>query len=155
MKKNKGGRPTKYTKELADNICDQLSDGKSLRSVCREESMPSKATVFKWLREIKEFSDQYTKAKIEGADALVEDILDIADDGSNDWMETNDPNNPGYRLNGEHYQRSRLRVDTRKWIASKMKPKKYGDKIDMTTDGKPLPTPILGGITNVSTDNID
>lgn len=105
--------------------------GKSMRTVLKADGMPVMDTVFRWLREKPEFSDQYVKAKAESADALVEEIIDIADSGSNDWMENNDPNNPGYRVNGEHIQRSRLRVDSRKWIASKLKPKKYGEKLDM------------------------
>ena len=63
------------------------------------------------------------------ADFHAEEILEISDNGSNDWMVENDPDNPGYKLNGEHLQRSKLRVDTRKWIASKFKPNTYADKI--------------------------
>lgn len=129
--KNKGGRPSIYTQELADRICAELAMGKSMRTVLKADGMPVMDTVFRWLREKPEFSDQYVKAKAESADALVEEIIDIADSGSNDWMENNDPDNPGYRVNGEHIQRSRLRVDSRKWIASKLKPKKYGEKLDM------------------------
>ena len=66
------------------------------------------------------------------ADALAEETLEIADDGKNDWMLDNDPDNPGYKLNGEHVQRSRLRVDARKWFASKVAPKKYGEKVEQT-----------------------
>ena len=129
--KNKGGRPSIYTQELADRICAELALGKSMRTVLKAEGMPSMDTVFRWLREKPEFSEHYVKAKAESADALVEEMIDIADSGTNDWMENNDPNNPGYRVNGEHIQRSRLRVDTRKWIAAKLKPRKYGEKLDM------------------------
>ena len=138
-----GGRPTDYTQELADKICDGLSDGKSLRTVCKEEDMPDKSTVFRWLRTYKEFQDQYTRAKEEATDALADEITDIADDGSNDWMEIN---KGGYKmtiLDREHVDRSKLRIETRKWIMAKMKPKKYGDKVDLTTNGKDLPSPIL------------
>lgn len=123
------GRPSIYSKELADTICERLADGTSLRTVCLAEDMPAKSTVFKWLREIPGFSDQYARSKEEAADAMVEDILDIADNGANDWMALNDPDNPGYKQNGEAVNRSRLRVDTRKWIASKLKAKKYGDSM--------------------------
>ena len=129
------GRPTKYSEEMADKICSLLSEGRSLRSICREDDMPCKASVFKWLREIDQFSDQYAKAKEEASDAMFEDIQDIADNGSNDWIEINDPDNPGYRVNGENIQRSKLRVDARKWMMSKMKPKKYGDKIQTEHSG--------------------
>lgn len=131
-----GGRPTKYSQALADKICARLAMGESMRSVSRDPAMPVPSTMFKWIRERPEFSKQYTKAKEESADALYEDLIDIADDGSNDWMEKNDPDNPGYQFNGEHYQRSRLRLDTRKWMASKMKPKKYGDRQALDVGGQ-------------------
>lgn len=140
------GAPSIYTQELADAICDLLASGMSMRSVAKKEGMPSCQTMFKWIREKPEFAEQYARAKQECADALVEEMQDIADDASNDWMEREDPKNPGYDFNGEHVQRSRLRIDTRKWIASKLKPKKYGEKLDLTTNGKELPAPILGGI---------
>ena len=122
------GRPTDYTPELADDICSQLADGLSMRTVCKPDSMPNKATVFKWLRTDEAFNDQYVKAKEESADALTDEILDIADNCNNDWMEQ-EGDSTGYKINGEAVQRSRLRIDSRKWLASKLKPKKYGDKI--------------------------
>jgi hypothetical protein len=75
--------------------------------------------------------------------ALAEETLDIADDGRNDWMERNDPKNQGYEFNGEHVQRSRLRVDARKWFAAKVAPKKYGEKVQQELsgpDGGPIQT---------------
>jgi hypothetical protein len=127
------GRPTDYTEELADSICERLAAGESMRSVSRDKGMPASCTMFRWLRIHPVFREQYEKAKVESADALVEEIMDIADDGTNDWMENLDHNGEkvgtGWKLNGEHIQRSRLRVDARKWAASKLKPKKYGEKI--------------------------
>ena len=130
-----GGRPTDYTEELGSEICAELSQGISLRTVCKAEDLPCAATVFNWLRVHKEFLEQYTRAKEESADAMAEDILDISDNASNDWMDTNDDDNPGYRLNGENIQRSRLRVESRKWLMSKQKPKKYGDKTQQEVSG--------------------
>lgn len=94
--------------------------------------MPAKSTVFKWLRTYQSFADQYARAKEESADALADEMTDIADDGSNDWMERHDKEGKsiGWAENGEAINRSRLRVDTRKWIASKLKPKKYGDRVE-------------------------
>lgn len=129
-----GGRPTLYSDNLSDKICSLLSEGQSLRAVCREEGMPCAATVFSWLRTIPEFLEQYEKAKQESADAMVDEILDIADNANNDWMEISG-DSEGYKQNGEAIQRSRLRVDTRKWIASKLKPKKYGDKLETVHSG--------------------
>lgn len=137
--KKKIGRPTIYTPELAARICAELACGKSLRTVCKANDMPGLETVFRWLREKPDFRDQYAHAKNESADALVEEMLDISDDGSNDWMEVHDKdgNSIGWKLNGEHVQRSRLRVDTRKWVASKLKPKKYGERVDMNHGVQP------------------
>lgn len=125
------GRPSDFTPELADAICARLADGESLRSVCRDEEMPNKATVFRWLRTLPGFSDQYARAKEESADALSDEMLDIADDGRNDWMKRNAEDDAGWVANGENVQRSRIRIDTRKWLASKLKPKKYGDKLGL------------------------
>jgi hypothetical protein len=106
--------------------------------------MPSVATVFNWLRTHKEFLEQYTRAKEESADAMAEDILDIADDATNDYMmRTGKDGKESYQLNGEHIQRSRLRVESRKWLMAKMKPKKYGDKIDVTSDGEKINNPYI------------
>jgi len=130
-------RPSKYSGTLADKICSRLAEGESLRSVCRDDGMPDKSTVFRWLREQEGFRDQYAHAKAESADAMVEDILDIADDGTNDWMEKLDSEGEliGWQTNGEALQRSKLRVDTRKWIASKLKPKVYGDRQQVEHSG--------------------
>lgn len=98
--------------------------------------MPCVATIFNWFRNYPEFLKQYEKAKEESADALAEEILDIADDGTNDWMiRQNKDGSESIVINAEHVQRSRLRVDSRKWIASKLKPKKYGDKTAVEHSG--------------------
>jgi hypothetical protein len=130
-------RPSEYSDELADRICEQLADGVSLRTVCLAEGMPDKSTVFRWIRTNSQFRDQYARAKDESADAMIEEITDIADDGTNDWMQRQggDGTPLGWVVNGEHIQRSRVRIDTRKWIASKLKPKKYGDKVSQEISG--------------------
>lgn len=132
------GRPTDYTQELADTICERLSEGESLRTVCKADDMPNKASVFRWIRTHKEFCDQYTRAKQESADALIDGMLDIADDANNDYMERlgKDGQTEGYQLNGEHVNRSRLRIETRKWLAIKLQPKKYGELVKSVVDQK-------------------
>ncbi len=127
-----GGQPSKYNEKIAAKLCSKLATGQSLRTACKGKDMPCVKTVFNWFNQHPEFLQQYARAKEESADALIEEMIDIADEGTNDYMERKDENGEGtgsYYLNGEHVQRSRLRVDTRKWIASKLKPKKYGDKI--------------------------
>lgn len=108
-----------------------MADGESLRSICRDPAMPALSSVFLWVSKYPKFSEQYKLAMASRADAVFEEMFDIADDGSNDWMEIQDKDgeNVGWKLNGEHVQRSRLRLDTRKWALSKMMPKKYGDKL--------------------------
>lgn len=133
------GRPTIFTQELADKICERLADGESLRTICSEDGMPARSSVFKWLGENAGFSDQYARARTAQADAIFDDILEIADDGSNDWIErtNSDGENIGWRENGEALRRSQLRVEARKWMAGKLAPKKYGEKTQLTgADGE-------------------
>lgn len=125
------GRPSEYTPEKADIICARIAEGQSIRTICADEEMPAIETFYRWIRTFPEFQEQYARAKEDQADAMAEEMLDIADDANNDWMErlNKDDQSIGWQINGEHVQRSRLRLDTRKWLASKLKPKKYGDSI--------------------------
>lgn len=122
-------RPSTFNQEMADDICDRLADGKSLRSICLADDMPVQSTVFKWLSQQPAFAEQYARARETQADTLFDEIQDIADDGSNDYITKKNADGSEYEaVNSEHIQRSRLRVDARKWMASKLQPKKYGDK---------------------------
>jgi len=141
------GRPTLFTQALADEICAGIAAGYSMRGVVNQEHMPAMTTVFRWLRENDEFRQQYTRATEERAEAFQEDIIDIADDGTNDTMMIETKG--GFEMevtNREVIERSKLRVETRKWLMERMKPKKYGNKIDLTSDGKALPAPLFGGL---------
>lgn len=124
------GRPTIFTQELADLICLRVATSTfGLKKLCdMHDDLPNHGTVYEWRYKYDTFSDQYTKAKMAQAELLAEEILDIADDATNDWMETipDDERPIGWKLNGEHVNRSRLRIDTRKWHASKLAPKIYG-----------------------------
>jgi hypothetical protein len=149
----KRGRPTDYTQELGDLICSRIIEGNSLRSILNEEGMPDKATVFRWLRLHKEFCDNYEHSTKERTLAMGEEILDIADDGTNDYMTITKGNNEYNVEDREVTNRSKLRVETRKWLMSKMQPKKYGDKLDVTSGNKPIP--LLNAIRNNNSDNKD
>lgn len=139
------GRPSIYTPELAMKICEQLAEGRSLRDVCDDEGMPGETTVRRWaLEDYNGFSAQYAKARELGYHCMADELLEIADDGTNDWVERQG-NNPGYEANGEHIQRSRLRVDTRKWFLSKVLPKVYGDKTAIVGGGPDDPPVKIGG----------
>jgi len=120
------GHPTDYGPEISARICEQLALGRSLRDICEDEKTPHIATVMRWLNVHSEFREQYARARELQAEYLIDEIVEIADDATNDYMR--DKDSAGYRQNGEWLARSRLRVDTRKWAASKMAPKKYGDK---------------------------
>lgn len=107
-----GRPPMPFNQDVADVICERLAQGKSLRAIHREDdSLPSMATTLKWLAEYPSFAKQYAHAREAQADALVDEMLDIADDKT---LDAND---------------RRVRLDARKWLAGKMKPKKYGDKL--------------------------
>ena len=132
--KRKKGRPSRYTEAIAVKICRRLAEGESLRKISKDTSMPDKTTVLRWLaaKENAEFRTQYAHAREMQADALFDEALEIADEASEDWTTGKD----GARiLDHEHVQRSRLRVDTRKWAASKLAPKRYGEKLQHTGDG--------------------
>lgn len=137
-----GGRPTSFTPELGDFICAEISTShKSLRTICKPDNMPCVQTVLNWLRTNDDFLAQYTRAKEEQADMLVEETLEIADDSTNDTIE----GQYGPMENKEWVNRSKLRVDTRKWIASKLKPKKYGEKIEHSGEVKGTQEIIIKG----------
>jgi hypothetical protein len=119
-----------YSQELADKICELIADGNSIRALCEVEGMPAKSSIFKWLRLHPEFADQYARAKEDQAEKLADELVGIADDDSNDVTgELGMPNSVAV-------QRARLKVDTRKWVLSKLLPKKYGEKLDMNLAGK-------------------
>ena len=137
------GRPSDYSAELAAKICSELAEGRSLRDVCSDEGMPAESTVRAWAVEDREgFSAQYARAREIGYHAMADELMDIADDGRNDWMERRGEEDAGWQANGEHIQRSRLRVDARKWMLSKVLPKIYGDKQEVdhkSSDGTMTP----------------
>ena len=131
------GRPSTYSQEIADEVCRRLAGGESLRAICRDEGIPDESTVRLWALDDREgFATQYARAREVQFLAIADELLEIADDGRNDWMQRrgNDERR-GWELNGEHIQRSRVRIDTRKWMLSKMLPKVYGDKTEVAVTG--------------------
>ena len=133
-----------FTQAIADLICEKIADGQSLREICRAEGMPDKATVLRWMTAHEGFRDQYARAREAQADHFAEEILEISDDGSNDWMTRKQGDEEVAVANHEHISRSKLRVDARKWLMSKMAPKKYGDKVELGgPDGGPLQVQIV------------
>ena len=111
-----GGRPSLYTDEIADAICEAIIEGGALYRICEQEGFPSENTVYRWIEEKPEFREKYTRARELQQDREADKIVVIAD-------ETTDPN------------KARLQIDARKWRASKLAPKKYGDRLDLNHSG--------------------
>lgn len=118
-------RPSIFTEDLAAEICKRLSSGQSLRKICSENDMPNISTVMDWLQRNETFSAQYTRAREAQAETLADQIVDLVD-------EEDDP------------AKARVRMDARKWFASKVAPKKYGDKIAQEVTGNMALTVITG-----------
>ncbi len=128
-------RPTDYSIETANRFCELIaSTSQSIRTICKNEEMPCVSTIFNWLKDYPLFLEQYTRAQEMRADLLIEETLEIADDATNDFMTITKGDQTYEQENKEVTSRSKLRVDTRKWIASKFKPKKYGDKVQVDSN---------------------
>lgn len=129
------GRPTLFTHEVAAVILIELSEGKTLKAVCAQRpDFPAPSTVRGWVTENREgFSALYARARDIGLDAMAEELFDIADDGSNDLM-TITKGDFEYEIeNKEVTNRSKLRAQVRQWYLAKMAPKRYGEKVEVTT----------------------
>lgn len=108
-------------------ICQDIAEGKSLKKICEASDMPSRETVYVWLSEDHTFSDNYVRAREEQADFYADEIVEIAD-------------------NTKDAAKARVQIEARKWKASKLQPKKYGDKLDLNHSGS---------ITNMSEEQLN
>jgi len=104
------GRPSTYTEEMGNLICDKLTEGVSLRKLCMSEEFPNASTVYVWLDRFPSFAEKYARAREAATEDMLEAILEIADDPKIDTQD------------------KRVRIDTRKWAMSKLNMKKYGEK---------------------------
>lgn len=135
LKRSVKGRPREYSPEVAEELLERLAGGESLESICRDERMPQPPTVRKWAMQRTEdgedgapsFSAEYARARELGYEAIAERILDF---GLDDYKGPD-----GFVDNGE-IQRLRLLSDNRKWLLSKMLPKRYGDKVTQEITGE-------------------
>jgi hypothetical protein len=117
------GRPSIYTPEIAARICAEIAKGRGLTNIERDDWCPPAGTVYRWQEKYPEFREAYTRARIEQQHLYVEQIMEIAADKSIDP------------------DRARIMIDARKWIAGKVAPRIYGDKISTEVsgpDGKPI-----------------
>jgi hypothetical protein len=123
---------SQWGQDARDDILDKLSIGKSLREICSVKGMPSESLVRKWVMQDEDFGAQYARAREAGMEALADEILQIADSQEGDVFVKEDGTEI---VNHDAIQRAKLRVDTRKWIMSKIAPKKYGDRLDLNHSG--------------------
>jgi transposase-like protein len=123
-KTEKRGRPTKYSDELADEVCLRIATSKDGIHKIAEEFGIGAWTLFNWKYEHEYFSHKYARAKELQAEFLKQQIIDIADDSTNDEEVTE----YGVKMNREFVERSKLRVQTRQWLMGRLAPKEYGDK---------------------------
>lgn len=134
------GRHSEYTEEMADKICLALSSEViALKTLCDKDEYPCLTTVYKWLKENPDFAKRYTRAREAQADIMAEDILRIADDSSGDTETRYNSDGEEYTVqNHEFVNRSKLKIEARKWLAAKLLPKKYSEKfdIDHKSDGE-------------------
>ena len=122
-------RPSIYSEKLVNRMLEEIASGRSVIGLCREEDWtPNAETWYRWLYKIEGLSNRYAQAKSVQSEREADIILDIADNATN-----------------TDYQVARLRVDARKWIASKLLPNKYGERTQIdhsSTDGSMKPTVI-------------
>lgn len=137
----KPGRPSTFTEKVARTICERIADGESLRSICRDDAMPDKSTVFRWLDEKPEFRDQYARAREEQADTLADEIVTIADEectmvraAKHPTAAKDDEAELEVVFDSTAVARNKLRVDARKWVAAKLKPRVYGNAVTVKGD---------------------
>jgi hypothetical protein len=128
------GRPTLYSEEMGNKICERLALGESLVDICLDKEIPCLSTVYRWLSLFPDFSDRYARARLVQADVLFDQIIKIADTPVLGVKTITKPTGVEY-TEGDMIEHRRLRVDARKWVAAKLAPKKYGDKIETTLRG--------------------
>ena len=126
--KNPVGRPSTFSADMGNRICDRMETGESLRSICRDDNFPHVGQVIKWLASDsnREFRLQYAHSRQVGLEVMADDVLNIADQ--------NPVLTPDGKIDNAGVQHQRLRVDTRKWILSKQLPKVYGDRTILAGD---------------------
>lgn len=135
------GRPSSYTEEIADEIINQLSTTpQGLNTICKSELLPSATTVYNWLddEKHKKFLERYMRAREAQADLLSDEIIEISDTPQEGIVIKTDKDGNRSEEKGDMLGHRKLQVDARKWKASKLAPKKYGDKLDLTSDGDKL-----------------
>lgn len=130
------GRPSSYTQDVADSICEHIATGHSLVSWCEETGRPSYATVARWLQVHANFRDSYARARESQADFLAEEIIQIANTPIVGVKTKTNEKGEVETIEGDMIEHRRLQVDARKWYAAKLRPKVYGDRIQQEHSGE-------------------
>lgn len=134
-----GPRPKRYTAELGEAICERMAGGETATEICRDPSMPAYPVLKRWERDNVDFARRYDIARRQCCEYHTDEIIEISDDATNDYVARLDAKGrPRVVFDREAFERSRLRVDSRKWIASKILRHVYGDKSEVdvrTPDG--------------------
>jgi hypothetical protein len=131
------GRPTSYNDEIAAEILGRIANGEPLSRICKDEGMPVASTVYLWMMKHEDFSNRYARAREDQAETLADEIVQIADETPDlEPVYDRDGNLVEMKLHAAYVSWQKNRLDARKWVAAKLKPKKYGDKIDVTSDGE-------------------
>lgn len=120
-----------YSKKLFTQICDRIISGDSLLKICKDEGYPDRVTFYHWLEKYPDLITTYTRATEARADYMAESMLDVIDNAAS---------------TRDEIERAKVKIETLKWHASKLKPKKYGDKLDVTSGGERIEHPIYGGL---------
>ena len=128
--KPKMGRPCEYDEEIAKEICFRIAHGEPLVRICQDEHLPNVVTIYRWLQKMPDFCNMYARAREDQADTLADEIQAIADQMP---METTDKDG-NTKFDPAYINWMRLRMDARKWVAAKLKPRKYGDRVELAGD---------------------
>jgi hypothetical protein len=125
------GRPTEYTEEIGETICDRIVDGESLRTICADAGMPDEATVLGWVSSHREFRDQYEIAREFPVQALLDETIEIIDDPSGYLVERVQANGKVVVVwDRKQLPRCRLRMDVRMWVVDQLPPLKLEERLE-------------------------
>ena len=122
----------KFSQKIFDKLCERVAEGEAVHNICAEKGMPSRVTFYKWLRDDDDLANSYVRAREEQADRVVDECIAIADQC-------------------DDASKARVQIAARQWKASKMAPKRYGDKLALTGgDGGPIKTATVPDIENMT-----
>ncbi len=135
--KKAGRKPMDYDERIAGEVCERLSQGETLRAICEDSALPSHQTIYRWVAATPTFRAAYARARELQMDSWADDIIEIVDDASGDYVDRIGKNGETERvIDPESVQRSRLRVDGRKWLMARLAPKRFGDKVAVDVNAK-------------------